>query len=143
MRFEPRQDRGTRRPQVKNLVTPIRVLLVEDEFLIRLLVAEVLRDEGFEVIEAEDGSQAAAVIDGPDGFDLLLTDVHMPGPIDGIQVAARARQRDPRIPVIVVSARPDSAQRLDELALRSVFVAKPYDLYALVQTIRHALETRI
>jgi DNA-binding response OmpR family regulator len=128
---------------VKNLVTPIRVLFVEDEFLIRMLMAEVLRDEGFEVIEAEDGSQAVAVIDGPDGFDLLLTDVHMPGPIDGIQVAARARQRDPRTLVIVVSARPDSAQRLDGLASRGVFVAKPYDLYALVQTIRHMLETRI
>jgi len=123
-------------------VTLIRVLFVEDEFLICMLMAEVLHDEGFEVIEAEDGTQAVAVIDGPNDFDLLLTDVQMPGPIDGIQVAIRARQRQPHVPVIVVSARPDSAQRLDGLAPQKAFISKPYDLDALVTTIRHMLEAK-
>lgn len=62
-------------------MTSIRVLLVEDEPLIRLLAAEVLHDEGFEVVEAADGTQAISLIDSPDGFDLLLTDMHMPGPV--------------------------------------------------------------
>lgn len=81
----------------------VRVLLVEDEFLIRLAAAEMLRDEGFEVVEAEDGAQAVKLIDGPDGFDLLLTDVQMPGPVDGIHVVLHARQHHPGIAVVVVS----------------------------------------
>jgi len=109
---------------------PVRVLLVEDELLIRLLAAEVLHEEGFKVIEAADGTQAVQLIDGPDGFDLLLTDVQMPGPIDGIQVAIHARKRYPSIPVVVVSARPLNARRLDGLGLRKTFVSKPYELAA-------------
>ena len=120
-------------------MTPPRVLLVEDEALIRALTAEVLREEGFEVIEAEDGGQAAAVIDGAGGFDVLLTDVQIPGPLDGIAVAARARRRHPEVPVIVVSGRPSNAQRLAGLAPRSAFVAKPYDFHAVVDTVRDML----
>ncbi len=110
----------------------VRVLLVEDELLIRLAAAVVLHDEGFEVIEAADGIQAMRLIDGPDGFDLLLTDVQMPGPIDGIQVAIHARKRHPSIPVVVVSAQPLNARRLDSLGPRKTFVSKPYELQALV-----------
>ncbi len=113
----------------------VRVLLVEDELIIRLVAAEVLHDEGFEVIEATDGAQAVRLIDGPDGFDLLLTDVQMPGPIDGIQVAIHARKRHPKIPVVVVSAQPINARRLDGLGPRKIFVSKPYELQALVATL--------
>lgn len=119
-----------------------RVLLVEDEFLVRFAVAEALRGAGFEVIEAQDSDEAVALIDGLDGFDLLLTDVQMPGSTDGIAVASHARQRHPDVPVIVVSAWPVNAQRLGGPASRSVFVAKPYDLDALVRTMRRLLETK-
>lgn len=121
-------------------MTSVRILLVEDEFLIRLLAAEVLQDEGFEVVEAEDGTQAIGLLDGPNGFDLLLTDVQMPGPVDGIQVAIHARRRHPSIPVIVVSALPLNARRLDGLGPCNTFVSKPYELPALVATLRRMLE---
>lgn len=120
-------------------MTLFRVLLVEDELLIRLVAVEMLHDEGFEVIEAEDGAQAVELIDGPDGFDLLLTDVQMPGPIDGIQVAFHARQRHPGIAVVVVSAQPLNARRLDGLGPRHTFVSKPYQLRALMATLRDML----
>ncbi len=121
-------------------MTSIRVLLVEDEPLIRLVAAELLHEEGFEVVEAEDGTQAIGLIDGPDGFDLLLTDVQMPGPVDGIQVAIHARKRHPSIPVIVVSALSLNAERLDGLGPRKTFVSKPYELAALVATLRNMLK---
>ena len=124
-------------------MTSVRVLLVEDELLIRLAAAEALHEDGFEVIEAEDGAQAVGLIDGPDGFDLLLTDVQMPGPIDGIQVAIHARQRHPRIPVIVVSAQPSNARRLDGLGPHRTFVDKPYELQALLATLRTLLDTEV
>jgi CheY-like chemotaxis protein len=121
-------------------MTALRVLLVENEALIRLAAAEVLHDEGFKVVEAGNGTQAIDLIDGPDGFDLLLTDVQMPGPVDGIQVAFHARQRHPDIPVIVVSGQPLNARRLDGLGPRKIFVSKPYELPALIVTLRGMLE---
>lgn len=122
------------------IVDSVRVLLVEDEYLIRFAVADALRDEGFEVVEAENGAQAVGLIDGPDGFDLLLTDVQMPGLIDGIQVALHARRRHPGIAVIVVSGQPSSARRLDGLGPRRTFVSKPYGLPALVAALRDVLD---
>ncbi len=121
-------------------IDSIRILLVEDEYFIRLAAAEMLHDEGFEVVEARDGTEAVGLLDGPDGFDLLLTDVQMPGPIDGIQVATHARRRHPGIPVVVVSSLPLHAVRLDRLEPRKTFVGKPYRSQALVTTLRHMLE---
>jgi CheY-like chemotaxis protein len=74
----------------------LRVLLVEDEGLIRLLTAEVLHEEGFEVVEAWNGVEAIRLLDGPDGFDVLFTDVRMPGTLDGIDVADTPDAETPR-----------------------------------------------
>ncbi|HEX4171959.1 MAG TPA: response regulator, partial [Acetobacteraceae bacterium] len=73
------------------------------------------------------------------GFDALLTDVQMPGSIDGIRVATHARQRHAHIPVIVVSAQPDHAQRIAGLIPPGTFVSKPYDFAFLMKTLRHML----
>ena len=74
------------------------MLLVEDEGLIRLVAAEVLQGEGFEVVEAWDGDEAARLLSGPGTFDVLFTDVRMPGVLDGVDVAIHApgpASRDP------------------------------------------------
>lgn len=126
-------------PEMTTSSRSFRVLLVEDELMIRSIVAEALHDEGLEVIEAEDGAQAVGLINGPDGFDLLLTDVQMPGPINGIQVATHARRRHPDIPVIVVSAQPRNACHLGGLGMRAIFIRKPYRLSALVAALRSVL----
>ena len=113
-----------------------RVLLVEDESLIRLVTADYLRDEGFEVVEARDGDEAARLLDTLDGFDVLFTDVRMPGMLDGVEVAVRARQRHPELPVLVVSgyaARLTS--RLGALQPPAVFMGKPYALCEVVDTL--------
>ena len=68
-----------------------RVLVVEDEELIRLILAEVLADEGYQVVEAGTGDEAVRLIDGPDGFHAVITDIHMPGTRDGIAVGHHAR----------------------------------------------------
>ncbi len=120
-------------------MTSIRVLIVEDEADIRTLLAELLRHDGYEVIEAADGDQAVVLIDGSHGFDLLLTGVQLPGLVDGIQVAAYARQRYRNVPVIVVSAQPSNAQLLGRLVSRSVFIGKPYRLNTLLETMRRML----
>jgi DNA-binding response OmpR family regulator len=107
-------------------VAAVRALLVEDDFLVRLALADALREEGFEVIDVADGDEAVAWIDGPDGFNLLLTDIQIPGKMDGIGVALHARNRDPGIPVVVVTGRPEGVSGLEDLQPPAVLIRKPY-----------------
>ena len=106
---------------------PIRVLVVEDEFLIRLTLTEALGDEGFEVLEAETGDAALPMLTGGSGISLLLTDIQLPGSLNGLALVARVRQTMPGLPVIYMTGRPDpdgagAGSPLD------VFIAKPYTL---------------
>ena len=101
-----------------------RILVVEDECLIRLWLGECLLDDGFEVVEAENGDQALGLIGQSEAFDLLITDIGMPGLADGNVVATAAKRCYPSLPVIYVSGRPDSVK--NALGWRDRFIAKPY-----------------
>ncbi len=100
-----------------------RVLIVEDEFLIRLTLSEVLSEEGYEVVEAETGDDAAALIESTPEIAVLLTDIQLPGSLDGRALAAMARQRRPDLPVIFMTGRPDT---IEPTGGREIFVSKPY-----------------
>ena len=113
-----------------------QVLLVDDDALVRTMTAEALRDAGFEVTEAETGDEAAGVLEKSSGFDVMVTDMQMPGILDGLALAARARLQQPVIPVIIVSGY--AAQLMDRLrALHpaAVFIRKPYTLKDIVDTL--------
>jgi len=117
-------------------VAAVRVLLVEDEDLIRLVTSEILQNEGFEVVEAWNGDEAARLLDGPDSFDILVTDVQMPGTLDGVEVAIYARQRHPGIPVLVVSGYAARLMsRLRGLDPAAVFIGKPYRLEEIMTAV--------
>lgn len=84
------------------------ILVVEDEFLIRFLLTEILVGAGFGVCEAPNGDQAAPLIEAPpEPFSLLITDIHMPGQLDGFAVANLMRTRHPGVPIIYTTGRPD------------------------------------
>lgn len=118
-------------------MTAIRVLLVEDEGIIRMLTATFLRDEGFDVTEAWNGAEAAKLLDGAEAFDVLFTDVQMPGTLDGIDVAVRARLRNSTLPVLVVSGyAAQLVSRLGTLAPPAVFIGKPYDLDEIANALK-------
>ena len=102
-----------------------RVLIVEDEFLIRLTLAEVLADEGYEVLEAESGDEAAEMLDLDEDIAVLLTDIQLPGNLDGRALAQRARQNKPELPVIFMTGRPDSIGS-GHSGAREIYVSKPY-----------------
>ncbi len=115
----------------------IRILLVEDEGLIRLITADILRAEGFDVTEAWDSAEAARLLDGIAGFDALLTDVQMPGLGDGIDVAVHARRRNPDISVLILSGyAPNLRDRLAALAPAAAYIGKPYDLADVMHVLR-------
>jgi DNA-binding response OmpR family regulator len=115
----------------------LRIMLVEDEFLIRLTLAEALAEEGYEVIEAESGDEALAALDAAGGpIGLMLTDIQLPGSLDGRALAGRVRERQPGLPVIFMSGRPDALP--DAGGAPQMMVAKPYlpsDICAAVRTL--------
>lgn len=118
-----------------------RVLLVEDEPLIRLIMAEVLEDEGCIVTDVGDGNTAVGLIDTEDGFDVLLTDIQMPGNSTGIDVGRHFQARHPGRPVIYTTGRPESMRLAGELRPDELFLRKPYgpvDLLALLHQLLDA-----
>jgi two-component system, response regulator PdtaR len=116
-----------------------RVLVVEDEDLIRLILAEALEAAGYRVIEADTGDEAARLLDGPGEFDLVVTDVQVPGALDGVAIGRHARTRHPYIPVIYATGRPESMVGARPLGPREVLLRKPYGPREVVATARALL----
>jgi len=113
------------------------ILLVEDEWLIRTMVAEELMEGGFAVREAEDSDQASALVaEDPAVFSLLVTDIYMPGKLDGIEVARLLRERRPDLPVIYTTGRPDVLRALQPLGANEVLLQKPFELSNLLAAVR-------
>jgi DNA-binding response OmpR family regulator len=101
-----------------------KVLIIEDEFLIRLALAEALADDGFEVIEAATGEEGLQALKDDLEVALLLTDIQLPGALNGLEVARRAREAVPALQVIFVTGRPEHIPAGG--ASHDVFIAKPY-----------------
>ena len=74
---------------------PRTVLVVEDDVLVRMMIAEELRDAGFSVIEAANADEALTVLDSAIRVELVMTDVFMPGSVDGVGFAAAIRSTFP------------------------------------------------
>ncbi len=114
---------------------PPRILVVEDESVIRALMVEVLSDAGYEVDEAN-GSDAAMRLLGTDGYNLLVTDIHMPGKWDGLQIAQAAQAKHAALPVVFVTGRHDILNRLRRSGIAGAALPKPFDLDDFVQVVR-------
>jgi CheY-like chemotaxis protein len=103
---------------------PLRVLLVEDEFLISEWVSESLEEQGFAVRAVSNAAEALRLLNSTAG-DVLFTDVNLPGGVDGLALAHRAREMFPDLPVVYASGRVNVLDA--ELQVPgALFVAKPY-----------------
>jgi CheY-like chemotaxis protein len=103
---------------------PLVVLVVEDEALIRMVLADVLSDEGYTVIQASNGQEALKVVRGLPSLDALVTDLQMPF-VGGLAVAWAARKRWPKLPVIIASSALNAHQAV-EAVVGSHHVPKPF-----------------
>lgn len=79
------------------------VLLVEDEAIIRMILADELEDAGFAVVEADGADAAIAVFAGRRDIGAVVTDVSMPGSMDGLGLARWMREHAPTVPIIITS----------------------------------------
>ncbi len=119
------------------------VLLAEDEPLVRSMVATVLRDRGYEVLEASNGEEALRMVQkhgGEEGIKLLLTDVVMPQ-MSGPELAEQIWVTYPDIKVLFTSGYTgDSASELDNLPTGTAFLPKPYLPDTLAVKVREVLD---
>lgn len=114
----------------------VKVLLVEDEFFIREDLADQLRRLGFEVIETASGDDAMQYIASGERIDVLVTDIQMPGTLDGLALAEKLRTEQPMLPIVVASGN----VALESVASRvGKFVSKPYDPKRIAKLIAEIL----
>jgi CheY-like chemotaxis protein len=125
----PRSDRGE------------AVLVVDDEPAVRMLVTEILEDLGYAAMEAGDGPEALAFLHSNTRIDLLITDVGLPGGMNGRQVADAARAARPELPVLFITGFAENAVVGDgPLEAGMELVTKPFSMEALGSRIREMIE---
>ena len=118
-----------------------RILVVEDEALVRLALCDFLESSGFRVLEACDGDRAVEVINRAGaGIDLVFTDVRMPGSLDGFALANWIHKHEPKLPVVITSGDIGKVDMRFELAPGEKFLPKPYSFDRLVGVFMDTLE---
>lgn len=115
------------------------VLVVEEESHQREAILDHLRQAGFAAHGADGTDQALALI-GESAFAALVTDAHLPGTVDGHELARLVRERHPDLAVVMMSGHSDASS--GPLPEGAAFVAKPYLLEHLVPTLRRLLDER-
>ena len=110
------------------------VLVVEDEFLIRMNAAEMIADAGFDVVEAANADKAIVILENRLDITVVFTDIQMPGSMDGLKLAAAIRARWPPIKIIATSG--VVGVRQDNLPEGGRFLPKPYSPAQIVGTLR-------
>jgi DNA-binding NtrC family response regulator len=118
-----------------------RILVVDDERDMRWLLMRVLRDQGFEVVTAEDGQAALEQI-SHEAPDVVLLDLKMPG-LDGIQVLEQVKAMEPHVPVVIVTAYGDLPSAIQAMRLGAYdYLTKPFDHDEMLFTVGRALEKK-
>jgi two-component system, response regulator PdtaR len=110
------------------------VLVVEDELLVRILQVDILREAGFRVAEAENADEAFDMLRSRSEIVAVLTDVNMPGSLNGFEFAQLVKQGWPEVGVLVISGKTQPGPR--DLPVGVEFVLKPVRPAALVERIR-------
>ena len=126
-----------------NVVDPapehVRILLVDDDHDVRASMRRTLAQDGHDVVEAESGDAAAALIEDAVPFDMLITDVRMPGSRDGVALASCWDEKVPGRPVLFVSGDTDNRLELSALGPHQTLLHKPFERASLLDAVQHLL----
>ncbi len=122
---------------VKVAPARLKILVVEDDPILRFLVGDSLDFDGFEVRTAGSGDEALALLEGGQTFDAVVSDIDMPGSTDGLALARWVLREHPHSPVILTSGhRP----RAEELPAGVTFLPKPVCLTELARTVWRVID---
>ena len=106
---------------------PTVVLIVEDEVLVQDLLADMVTELGHRVITASNADEALKLLEARRDITVVITDIDMPGSMDGLRLAAVVRDRWPPTRLIITTAK----SRPETLPERAYFVAKPYSSFQI------------
>lgn len=109
------------------------ILIVEDEAIIRFELADFFNDAGYSVFEASDADEAIAIMTRESSIRIVLTDIQLPGSMNGLKLAHYVRDRYPPTVLLVTSGMAHVA--VEDLPVDSRFIAKPFDPARLLQQI--------
>jgi signal transduction histidine kinase len=124
----PLSPQAGRNPQANALHASGRILFVEDDELVRETVVRGLEEAGFEVLVADNGDRALAMIEAGLEIDVAFSDIVMPGKISGIDLAGILRERRPGLPVVLATGYTDQRATVPGVQV----LAKPYEIDQLV-----------
>jgi CheY-like chemotaxis protein len=110
------------------------VLIVEDELLLRMDAADVIRAGGFEVLEAANADDAIEILEMRPDISVVFTDIQMPGSMDGLKLARAVRGRWPPIKIVATSGLVDVGEK--DLPEGGRFLPKPYHPKQLAAVLR-------
>ena len=111
-------------------VAPAVVLVVEDEMLLRMRAVDMVEDAGFTSVEAVDADEAVAILESRSDIALLLTDIQMPGSMDGLGLTHSVHERWPPIKIILVSGQLKLGNI--EIPTDSRFFGKPLEAQEMI-----------
>lgn len=127
---------------MSNGAAPLRILVVDDEPAIRRFLRTSLTAQGYQVIEAEDGTSAIATLRRTP-VDVLVLDLGLPD-IDGFEIIRRLRDSGSAVPIIILSSRTDETGKVQALDLGADdYVTKPFGVDELLARLRAALRHRL
>src|ERR1700688_3239072 len=113
------------------------ILVVEDEMLLRMRAVDMVEDAGFTPIEAVNADDALAILESRSDIELLLTDIQMPGSMDGLKLAYAVHERWPLIKIILVSGQLKLTD--DDKPADSRFFGKPLDVKQMIAEMRNMM----
>jgi len=127
-------------PSVDEPAVTAAILMVEDNVDVRVMGETLLVDAGFVVHTARDAAEALAMMEAGLGFDLLFTDIVMPGDLDGVGLAAEVARLRPGTPILLTTGWADRAEDQAKQRPELELIAKPYRQTDLVRKIRLLLD---
>jgi CheY-like chemotaxis protein len=113
------------------------VLIVEDEFLLRMDAVDMIAAAGFEVLEAGNSDEAIEILEARRDISLIFTDIQVPGSMDGLKLARAVRGRWPPIKIVATSGHVDIGEA--DLPEGGRFLAKPYSAKQVTGVLRELI----
>lgn len=114
------------------------VLVVEDEFLLRMDAVDMIAAAGFEVVEAGNADEAIEILESRRDITVVFTDIQMPGSMDGLKLARAVRGRWPPIKIVATSGHPDVGET--DLPEGGRFLPKPYSPAEVAGVLRELMD---
>lgn len=119
------------------MTAPFTIIVVEDEPLVSMSLANDLETVGFVVLEAGSGAEALKMLESRSDIRVIITDVDMPGTMDGLMLAAAVAKLWPPIRLIVVSGH--RSVEITDIPYGAVFYSKPYSSAQIIDTMNEML----